>query len=105
MSNSFVTFSFRIEGPHCDLTELRAMIGFRSRKRKAAPVGEVATKKPPVDATVTPTASPTKHPVATFANTVHVDPVIKVRIDAVDETDNQINPIQSRATFFAELNL
>ena len=56
------------------------MMAFRSRKRKAGAARETQAKKPPEDAAATtPTGSPTKHPVAAFANTVYVDPVIKVR--------------------------
>jgi len=56
------------------------MMAFRSRKRKAGAPRETQAKTPPADAAATtPTGSPTKHPVAAFANTVYVDPVIKVR--------------------------
>ena len=56
------------------------MMAFRSRKRKAGAAHETQAAKPPADAAATtPTGSPCKHPVAAFANTVYVDPVIKVR--------------------------
>jgi hypothetical protein len=56
------------------------MMAFRSRKRKAGAAHETQAAKPPADAAATtPTGSPSKHPVAAFANTVYVDPVIKVR--------------------------
>lgn len=58
------------------------MLGFKSRKRARAP--EPPAKAPPLveDQAVSPTASPQKHPVAAFANTVFVDPVVKVRSGA-----------------------
>ena len=57
------------------------MLGFKSRKRARAP--EPPAKAAPLeDQAVTPTASPQKHPVAAFANTVFVDPVVKVRSGA-----------------------
>ena len=56
------------------------MMAFRSRKRKAGAARETQAAKPPADAAATTlTGSPCKHPVAAFANTVYVDPVIKVR--------------------------
>ena len=62
------------------ISPIRAMMAFRSRKRKAGAARETQAAKPPADAAATtPTGSPCKHPVAAFANTVYVDPVIKVR--------------------------
>lgn len=66
--------------PATDLADSRHMMAFRSRKRKASAARETQAAKPPADAAATtPTGSPCKHPVAAFANTVYVDPVIKVR--------------------------
>jgi hypothetical protein len=66
--------------PATDLADSRHMMAFRSRKRKAGAARETQAAKPPADAAATtPTGSPCKHPVAAFANTVYVDPVIKVR--------------------------
>ena len=67
--------------PATDLADSRhMMMAFRSRKRKASAARETQAAKPPADAAATtPTGSPCKHPVAAFANTVYVDPVIKVR--------------------------
>jgi len=58
------------------------MLGFKSRKRARAP--EPLAKAPPLveDQAVTPTVSPQRHPVTAFANTVFVDPVVKVRSGA-----------------------
>ena len=62
------------------ISPIRAMMAFRSRKRKAGAARETQAEKPLVDAAASiSTGSPTKHPVAAFANTVYVDPVIKVR--------------------------
>ena len=59
-----------------------AMLGFNSRMRARAP--EPLAKAAPLveDQAVTPTVSPQKHPVTAFANTVFVDPVVKVRSGA-----------------------
>jgi len=66
--------------PATDLADSRHTMAFRSRKRKASAARETQAAKPPADAAATtPTGSPCKHPVAAFANTVYVDPVIKVR--------------------------